>query len=81
MTGRILTVDDSRTMLKMLAFTLQKAGYEVLQAENGQHGLDVLDKNEVDIIITDINMPVMERPPLAKLGIGNRVLTAAAVRP
>ncbi len=47
-------------MLKMLAFTLQKAGYEVLQAVNGQEGLDVLGENAVDVIITDINMPVMD---------------------
>lgn len=60
MTGKILTVDDSPTMLKMLAYTLQNAGYEVLQAENGQKGLDVLGETVVDIIITDINMPVMD---------------------
>ena len=60
MTATILTVDDSPTMLKMLAFTLQKAGYDVLQAVNGQEGLDVLGENAVDVIITDINMPVMD---------------------
>lgn len=60
MTTKILTVDDSPTMRKMLAFTLQNAGYEVLQAENGQEGLDVLGENAVDVIITDINMPVMD---------------------
>jgi len=60
MTKRILTVDDSKTMLDMLAFTLKGAGYEVLQAENGQEGLDVLAKEgHVDVIISDINMPVM----------------------
>ncbi len=60
MTVKILTVDDSRTMRNMLAYTLQGAGYEVLQAENGQEGLDVLGTNTVDLIITDINMPVMD---------------------
>lgn len=60
MTTRILTVDDSPTMLDMLAVTLRTAGYDVLQAENGQKGLDVLESDEVDIIITDINMPVMD---------------------
>jgi two-component system chemotaxis response regulator CheY len=60
MTTTILTVDDSPTMLDMLAVTLRTAGYEVVQAENGQKGLDALKSTEVDIIITDINMPVMD---------------------
>lgn len=60
MTMRILTVDDSQTMRDMLAMTLQGAGYDVLQAENGQEGLDVLKGAEVDLIITDLNMPVMD---------------------
>lgn len=60
MTKRILTVDDSKTMLDMLEFTLKGAGYEVLQAVNGQEGLDVLAANPVDVIISDINMPVMD---------------------
>jgi len=60
MSKRVLTVDDSKTMLDMLAFTLKGAGYDVLQAENGQEGLDVLAKEgHVDVIISDINMPVM----------------------
>lgn len=57
---RILTVDDSRTILAMLHHTLTNAGFEVLQAENGQIGLDVLKNEEVDVVITDINMPVMD---------------------
>ena len=60
MTKRILTVDDSKTMLDMLEFTLKGAGYEVLQAVNGQEGLDVLAANPVDVVISDINMPVMD---------------------
>ncbi|MCB1516284.1 MAG: response regulator [Hyphomicrobiaceae bacterium] len=57
---RVLTVDDSRTMLAMLKHTLAGAGYEVLQAEDGQQGLDVLQGNPVDVVITDVNMPVMD---------------------
>ncbi|GGA35720.1 response regulator [Pelagibacterium lentulum] len=57
---RVLTVDDSRTILAMLHHTLTNAGFEVLQAENGQIGLEVLENEEVDIVITDINMPVMD---------------------
>jgi len=57
---RVLTVDDSRTILAMLHHTLTGAGFEVLQAEDGQKGLDVLKTEDVDVVITDINMPVMD---------------------
>ena len=57
---RVLTVDDSRTILAMLHHTLSNAGFEVLQAEDGQKGLDVLATANVDVVITDINMPVMD---------------------
>lgn len=57
---RVLTVDDSRTILAMLQHTLTGAGFEVLQAADGQQGLDVLNLEEVDLVITDINMPVMD---------------------
>jgi len=57
---RVLTVDDSRTILAMLHHTLSNAGFEVLQAEDGKQGLDVLKTQAVDVVITDINMPVMD---------------------
>ena len=56
----ILTVDDSRTIRNMLLMTLNGAGYETLQAEDGVHGLEVLGGSEPDVIITDINMPRMD---------------------
>ena len=55
----ILTVDDSRTMREMVAFTLQEAGYKVLEAEDGKAALTVIEGNHVDAIITDLNMPNM----------------------
>ncbi len=60
MAKRVLTVDDSRTMREMVAFTLRKAGYEVQEAEDGQKALAVLKAKPADIIITDLNMPVMD---------------------
>jgi two-component system chemotaxis response regulator CheY len=60
-TKTILTVDDSRMMREMLLMVLQGAGFNVLQAEDGKHGLDVLAQSSPpDVIITDINMPVMD---------------------
>jgi two-component system chemotaxis response regulator CheY len=56
----ILTVDDSRTMRDMLKLALVQAGFEVVQAEDGVHGLEVLDAERPDVIVTDINMPRMD---------------------
>jgi len=62
MSKRILTLDDSKTIRDMLMLTLAEAGFDVIQAVDGQDGLDVLAKeqSEVDVIITDINMPRMD---------------------
>lgn len=60
MSKRILTIDDSKTMRDMLMLTLAEAGFDVLQAVDGQDGLDVLEGKHVDVIITDINMPRMD---------------------
>jgi two-component system chemotaxis response regulator CheY len=60
-TKTVLTVDDSRTMRDMLKLALTQAGYEVVQAEDGVHGLEVLAANPPpDVIVTDINMPRMD---------------------
>jgi two-component system chemotaxis response regulator CheY len=60
MTKTILTVDDSRMMREMLHVVLTQAGFNVVQAEDGMHGLDVLEGSGADVIITDINMPRMD---------------------
>ncbi|WP_448204527.1 response regulator [Azospirillum sp. sgz302134] len=57
---KVLTVDDSRTMRDMVAFTLKGAGYEVVEAGDGQQALNVIGTNKVDLVITDLNMPVMD---------------------
>jgi len=60
MSKTILTVDDSRTMRDMLMLALSEAGYNVVQAEDGVHGLEVLETTEPNVIVTDINMPRMD---------------------
>jgi two-component system chemotaxis response regulator CheY len=47
-------------MRQMVGFTLRKGGYEVIEAEHGQDALDKLADVAVDLIITDLNMPVMD---------------------
>ncbi len=60
---RILIVDDSSVMRKILERSLRQAGVElssVHQAGNGAEALAVLAENQVDLILCDINMPVMD---------------------
>lgn len=57
---RVLTVDDSPTILSMLNHVLKEAGFDVVQAVDGQKGLDAMQGEEFDVVITDINMPVMD---------------------
>jgi len=60
MSKTVLTVDDSRTMRDMLRLALIDAGFDVVQAEDGVQGLEVLQDVRPDVIITDINMPRMD---------------------
>lgn len=56
----ILIVDDSDAARQSMQFRLKTKGYEVDSASNGQEGLDKLKSGKkVDLIITDMNMPVM----------------------
>ncbi len=60
MVKKILAVDDSKTILSIVVQTLESAGYETLQAEDGIQGLEVLEGSAPDLIITDINMPRLD---------------------
>src|SRR3954447_24563463 len=56
---RILVVDDERSMRELLSIVLRREGYEVLVAENGQAALQLLDRQPIDLLISDIKMPDM----------------------
>lgn len=56
----ILAVDDSVSMRAMINFSLTQQGYRCDQAENGQVALDKAREKQYDLIIMDINMPVMD---------------------
>ncbi|HTH93636.1 MAG TPA: response regulator [Rhodocyclaceae bacterium] len=60
MAKTILAVDDSASIRKMIAFTLKGAGYEVLDAVDGQDGLDRAKTERIDLVLTDQNMPRMD---------------------
>ena len=56
----VLTVDDSPSIRRMVAMTLEEAGYAVIEAVDGKDGLDKALSNPVDAIITDQNMPNLD---------------------
>ncbi len=53
----ILLVDDDASLRRVLAHHLTEAGYQVLTAANGKEGLDVFTSQQVEMVITDIQMP------------------------
>lgn len=58
----VLVVDDSQTVRQVIKKTLGMAGVEtneIYEAGNGQEGLDILGRQWVDLVFSDINMPVM----------------------
>lgn len=57
---RILAVDDSPSMRDMVRIALTGAGFEVTQAADGQQALDLARKSAFDLILSDVNMPVMD---------------------
>lgn len=63
---RVLAVDDSPTMRELVRSALEQAGIEVTLAEDGEKGLAALARAGVDVVLTDLNMPVMDGLTLTK---------------
>ena len=60
MVKTIMTVDDSKSIRQMVGFTLREQGYDVLEAADGKIALEMLGNHTVAMIITDLNMPVVD---------------------
>ena len=56
----ILAVDDSASMRQMVCYTLEGAGYKVVQAADGVEALEFARTDTVDLVLTDVNMPRMD---------------------
>lgn len=63
---KILVVEDNKNLRKLMTTYLKKNNYEILEAEDGQEALAIIDKNHVDLIVTDIMMPNMDGYELAR---------------
>jgi two-component system chemotaxis response regulator CheY len=62
----VLTVDDSASIRQMVSFTLKSAGYEVVEAVDGEDGLNKAKSRSADLVLTDQNMPRMDGLTLIK---------------
>jgi two-component system chemotaxis response regulator CheY len=60
MAKTILLIDDSITLRQVVKIALTGAGYDVIEAGNGQEALNLLDGRKVHLIVSDVNMPVMD---------------------
>ncbi|MBC8054273.1 MAG: response regulator [Sphingobacteriaceae bacterium] len=55
--AKVLVIEDEELMIKALEFRLKKDGYDVQLARDGAQGIEILDNNTFDLVITDIMMP------------------------
>jgi two-component system, chemotaxis family, chemotaxis protein CheY len=78
MARTILTVDDSKSVRQMVGYTLREQGFDVLEAADGKEALDLLETQQVDMVITDLNMPIVDGIAMIK---GARSLPACKFIP
>ncbi|KYN23888.1 two-component system response regulator [Vibrio cidicii] len=60
MAKTILVVDDSTSIRQVVGIALRGAGYDVIEASNGKDALSKMTGNKIHLIISDVNMPVMD---------------------
>lgn len=60
MAKKILIVDDSASVRMVARIALREKGYEVLEAANGREALDKLSGERVNLVVSDVNMPIMD---------------------
>lgn len=58
--GTLLIVDDDKSIRMLLSHILTKAGYHLEQAENGKEAVKLLESSQIDLILLDIEMPIMD---------------------
>ena len=60
MSKTVMIVDDSSSLRTVVSLALKRAGYDVVEAEDGQDALDKLDGRKFNLIVSDVNMPRMD---------------------
>ena len=64
--SRILIVDDEPHVLRVLKMSLEREGYEVDVCANGREALEIIEREPPDVLITDIQMPLMDGEELCR---------------
>jgi two-component system chemotaxis response regulator CheY len=60
MKTKILIVDDSESIRELVGSSLTDAGFDVIRGVDGKDGFDKLQENEIDLVLTDLNMPIWD---------------------
>jgi len=58
--GTILVIDDEKDLIELLSYNLGKEGYDVIAANDGEAGLDVVKKHRPDLVVLDVMMPGLD---------------------
>ncbi len=64
---RLLLVDDSKTCRRLIKPSLEQEGYEVIEADNGEQALKIIRSSVIDIIVSDVEMPVLDGITLCRI--------------
>ncbi len=64
---KLLLVDDSKTCRSLVKPYLEQEGYEVIEAENGENALKIIREDKIDIIVSDVEMPVLDGITLCRI--------------
>jgi two-component system, OmpR family, alkaline phosphatase synthesis response regulator PhoP len=57
--AKVLIVEDESSLLELLAMVVEEMGHQVFTASNGQKGLALIEKEQPNLVISDVMMPVM----------------------
>ncbi len=77
--GRILIVDDEKDILRALEFVLSREGYEVKTATSGEEAIELLKKDEYDLVLTDLRMEGMDGMEVLKRTLQIRPSTVVVI--
>ncbi len=72
--SRILVIDDDEHLVTALATRLKASGYQCVTASNGQEGLSEYSLGDIDLVVTDLNMPALDG-----VGFVNRIRADSSV--
>ncbi len=64
---KLLLVDDSKTCRRLIKPFLEQEGYDVFEADNGEHALKIIRSTNIDIIVSDVEMPILDGITLCRI--------------